>query len=151
MERKDHFPLFCDVRGKRALVVGGGPIAARRAATLCRFSLAVALVSPSTTPVIDQLERDGLLHVDRRAFRPADVEGAFLVVAATDDRQVNNLAGQLARRQGAFVSVADCREECTFFFPALIETDTLTIGVTGNGRDHAAVARCAGQIREILK
>ncbi len=105
--QKDRFPLFCDVRGKKALVVGGGAVSARRC----------------------------------RTFEPRDLEGAFLAVAATDSRQVNRQVGLLARQAGCFVSVADRAEECTFFFPALIETETLTIGVAGDGRDHAAVAR----------
>ena len=148
---RDHFPLFCDVRGKRALVVGGGAIAARRCATLCRFSFSVEVVAPQVCPSLEALAQQGLLTIARRPFAPPDVTGAFLVVAATDRREVNRQVGQLSRRQGAFVSVADCAQECTFFFPALVEQGDLTIGVTGNGKDHKAVARCAQKIREMLK
>ena len=128
MEQKNHFPLFCDIQGKKAVVIGGGAIAARRCRTLSRFAT-----------------------VSRRTFAPGDEKGAFLLVAATDDRQVNALAGQLGKQAGAFVSVADRREECTFYFPALIEDGPITIGVAGDGRDHAAVAQWAGQIRRLLE
>ncbi len=148
--QKDRFPLFCDVRGKKALVVGGGAVAARRCRTLCRFSLDILVAAPRLDPDILELERHGLLKTVCRPFEPRDLEGAFLAVAATDSRQVNRQVGLLARQAGCFVSVADRAEECTFFFPALIETETLTIGVAGDGWDHAAVARAAGQIREVI-
>lgn len=149
--QKDRFPLFCDIRGKKALVVGGGGVAARRCRTLCRFSFEILAVAPRLDPSILALEEQGLLKTLRRPFEPWDLKGAFLAVAATDDREINRQVGLLARQAGCFVSVADRAEECTFFFPALVETETLTIGIAGDGRDHAAVARAAGQIREVLQ
>ncbi|MCI8933652.1 MAG: bifunctional precorrin-2 dehydrogenase/sirohydrochlorin ferrochelatase [Clostridiaceae bacterium] len=148
--QKDRFPLFCDIRGKKALVAGGGAVAARRCRTLCRFSFEILAVAPQLDPSILALERQGLLKTARRPFEPRDLEGAFVAVAATDSRETNRQIGLLAWRAGCFVSVADRAEECTFFFPALVETETLTIGVAGDGRDHAAVARAAGQIREVI-
>lgn len=149
--QKDRFPLFCHIQGKKAVVVGGGAVAARRCRTLCRFSFALLVVAPRLDPAILELEHQGLLQTACRPFEHQDLQGAFLAVAATDSRQVNRQVGLLARQQGCFVSVADRAEECTFFFPALIETETLTIGVTGNGRDHTAVAQAARQIREVIK
>lgn len=149
--QKDRFPLFCDIRGKKAVVVGGGKVAARRCQVLCRFSFSVFVVAPWLDPAILELERQGLLETACRPFEPQDLQGAFLAVAATDDRQTNRQVGLLARQAGCFVSVADRAAECTFFFPALIETETLTIGVAGDGRHHAAVAQAARQIREVIK
>lgn len=151
MEQKKHFPLFCDIQGKKAVVIGGGAIAARRCRTLSRFAFALHIIAPTLHPDILELEKQGLATVSRRTFAPGDEKGAFLLVAATDDRQVNALAGQLAKQAEAFVSVADRREECTFYFPALIEDGPITIGVAGDGRDHAAVAQRAGQIRRLLE
>ena len=152
MEQKNHFPLFCDIQGKKAVVIGGGamcrpPGAAPSPALLSPFTSS----PPPSTPDILELEKQGLATVSRRTFAPGDEKGAFLLVAATDDRQVNALAGQLGKQAGAFVSVADRREECTFYLPALIEDGPITIGVAGDGRDHAAVAQRAGQIRRLLE
>ena len=151
MEQKKHFPLFCDIQGKKAMVIGGGAIAARRCRTLSRFAFALHIIAPTLHPDILELEKQGLATISRRTFAPGDEKGAFLLVAATDERQVNALAGQLAKQAGAFVSVADRREECTFYFPALIEDGPITIGVAGDGQDHAAVAQQAGQIRRLLE
>ena len=80
--QKDRFPLFCDIRGKKALVAGGGAVAARRCRTLCRFSFEILAVAPQLDPSILALERQGLLKTARRPFEPRDLEGAFVAVAA---------------------------------------------------------------------
>ena len=102
MEQKNHFPLFCDIQGKKAVVIGGGAIAARRCRTLSRFSFALHIIAPTLHPDILELEKQGLATVSRRTFAPGDEKGAFLLVAATDNRQVNALAGQLGKQAGAF-------------------------------------------------
>ena len=79
-EKGYRFPLFVDLRGRRAVVVGGGPVALRRAKALLDFGAQVTLIAPqceAVPPGADYLQRP---------YAPGDVEGAFLVVAATDDR-----------------------------------------------------------------
>ena len=77
--------------------------------------------------------------------------GAALAVAATDDRAVNRAVGEEARALGIPVSVADCPEECTFFFPAVCTGENLVAGVIGRGDDHARTARAARAIRSALE
>ena len=72
-------------------------------------------------------------------------------VAATDDRAVNRAVGEEAKVQGIPVSVADCPEECTFFFPAVCTGENLVAGVIGRGDDHARTARAARAIRSALE
>ena len=85
--RHTHFPLFVPTSGNTALLVGGGPIASRRAATLCRFCWKVRVVSPSATETIKDLEQKGVLAWAQKLFDPSDLKGASLVVAATDHRK----------------------------------------------------------------
>ena len=87
----------------------------------------------------------------QRPYAPGDVEGAFLVVAATDDRQVNRQVGEDAARAGAFVSVADRKEESTFFFPALCTGGGLVAGVVSQGEEHKKTAEAAQAIRRVLE
>ena len=77
--------------------------------------------------------------------------GAALAVAATDDRAVHRAVGEEARALGIPVSVADCPEECTFFFPAVCTGENLVAGVIGRGDDHARTARAARAIRSALE
>ncbi|WP_300298375.1 bifunctional precorrin-2 dehydrogenase/sirohydrochlorin ferrochelatase, partial [uncultured Intestinimonas sp.] len=81
-----------------------------------------------------------------------DLEGAFLAVAATGDRDVNRTVGEEARARGIPVTVADRREECTFFFPAICEGGGVTAGlISQRGEDHRRAARAAKRVREVLE
>ena len=89
-----HFPLFVDLTGKRCVVVGGGPVAARRADVLARFGAAVTVVSPVWSGSA------GNIQWLRRPYAPGDLDGAYLAIAATDRRDVNHRVGCDARALG---------------------------------------------------
>ena len=87
-----------------------------------------------------------------RPYAPGDLAGAALAVAATDDRAVNRAVGEEAKVQGIPVSVADCPEECTFFFPAVCEHGGVTVGlVSHSGGDHRRAAEAASAVRKALE
>lgn len=139
------FPLFLDLLGKRAVVVGGGPVACRRAGVLARFGAEVTLIAPACEAP------EAGISWEKRGYRPGDLAGAALAVAATSDRSVNRQVGEEARAMGIPVSVADCPAECTFFFPAVCTGPSLVAGVVGRGDDHRLTARAAKAIRKTLE
>ncbi len=139
------FPLFVDLTGQKALVAGGGPVACRRAEVLLRFGAEVLLVAPDCAAPPERA------RWERREYRPEDLAGAALAVAATGDRAVNRQVGEQARALGIPVSVADCPGECTFFFPAICTGENLVAGVVGRGGDHWRTARAARAIRTTLE
>ena len=146
MEQKEiRFPLFIDLNGRRAVVVGGGAIACRRAGVLKAFGAQVTLVAPEWKEPIAGASWP------KRPCESGGWAGAVLAVAATDDRAVNRRVGEEARALGIPVSVADRREECTFLFPAVCLGEELVAGVVSANNDHKAVARAAAAIRETLK
>ena len=106
------FPLFMDLTGKPAVVVGGGTIGLRRAGVLRDFGAAVTVIAPEVTGSLDGVKP--LL----RAYCEGDLAGAFLAVAATNDRRVNHAVYVEAKRRGILVNVCDCQSECDFFFPS---------------------------------
>ncbi len=136
------FPLFIALAGREVLVAGAGMVAARRVETLRRFGARVRVVAPEN--------RAGLDTVTMRRFRPADLEGAALAVAATDDREVNRSIAGLCSAQGIPVSVADCAGESTFFFPAVCEGGGLIAGLVSTNGDHKRVREMAVRIRGLL-
>ncbi|MCI8492076.1 MULTISPECIES: precorrin-2 dehydrogenase/sirohydrochlorin ferrochelatase family protein [Anaerotruncus] len=141
-----HFPLFVDLTGKRCVVVGGGPVAARRADILARFGAVITVVSPVWGGSA------GNIQWLRRPYVPGDLDGAYLAVAATDNRDVNRQVGRDARALGIPVTVADCRDECTFFFPAVCEGGGAVAGVVSlEGNDHQRAAEAARAIRTALE
>ena len=137
------FPLFVSLAGKKCVVAGAGAIAARRIGVLKRFGAAVTVIAPEDKAGV------GLTHC--RGYEESDLSGAFLAVAATDDRAVNHRMAQDCAARGIPCSVADCAAESTFFFPAVCEGGGLTAGVVSRGAAHGKTAAAARRIRAVLE
>lgn len=148
--RLNYFPMYVNLRGKRVLVVGGGKIAARRIETLLKFGCDITVVSPEVEDAILTHSSDERLKLRFGRYSAGDLEGAELVLAATNDREVNRRVGLEAKALGLPVSVADAREECTFYFPAIVEHDGIVIGLSSQGRSHQGVSALAKKLRWIL-
>lgn len=142
MEIPRFFPLFVDIRGKEVLVIGEGNIARRRINTLQQFGCHITVVAPQAENLPDGVKWQ------RRTWRPEDCCGKALVVAATGDRAVNHAAARLCRERGIPVSVADCKEECSFYFPAVAVKGSVVAGITASGTDHCLTKKMAQQVRE---
>ena len=146
------FPLFVDLRGRKALVLGGGNIAERRVKTLVSFGADVLVISPSVTEYIRSAAARGELELVGREYEEGDISraGPFAVFAATDDRKTNNAIAEEAAGLGIPVSSADRRGECTCYFPAIAENKDYTVGLVSNNGDHAGVKSLAERIRGLL-
>ena len=112
------FPLFIELENRPCLVVGGGKVAARKAAALAEFGARVVQVAP---------------EVSGRGFEDSDVEGKALVVAATDDSAVNRRVADLCKAKGVPVNVVDDPANCTFVFPAIFRKDPIVVAVSSGG------------------
>lgn len=145
MGQYPRFPLFIDLTGQKVVLVGGGNIALRRTRTLLQFGAQVVVIAPTLHP-----DMPPVIHVGR-PYRPGDLEGATLAVAATDCRETNKQVAQEAKDRGIPVSVANDPRACTYFFPAVCVGEGLVAGVVGDGSDHARTARVAQQIRELME
>lgn len=139
------FPLFVDLTGKKAVVIGGGTVGLRRAEVLARFGAEVTVISPALSRTME-----GIRHIPRE-YAPGDLEGVFLAIAATDDPQVNAAARQEAWRLGILFNRSDRPADCDFFFPAVCEGAGMVAGLAGDGTDHGKTARTAREIRKILE
>lgn len=145
------FPVFINLRGSSVLIAGGGKVAARRAEKLLMFGARVHVVSPEISQEMAKLvERDSLTWT-REPYHSRHIGGATLVIAATSDREVNAQIGREAKERGILVSVADRREECTFYFPAIIKSDLLAAGLVSTNGDHAMVKKAAARIRDEME
>lgn len=142
---KPRFPLFINLNRQPCLVVGGGEVALRRIEVLKSFGAKVTAIAPR---FLVEPEGVKMLH---REYIPGDTDGMVLAVAATDDRVANSSVARECHGAGIPVSVADCPDECSFFFPAVCVGEKLTAGVVSDGRDHALAARGAKEIRKLLK
>jgi len=133
------YPLLLDVAGRRVVVVGGGVVASRRARGLHEAGADVLVVAPD---VLDEVA--GLVEVTRRPFEPADLDGAWLAMACTDDPAVNGAVVAAAEQRRVFCVRADSAAAGTARTPAVARHDGVMVAVNG-GDDpvRAAVLRDA--------
>ena len=140
-----HFPMFFDLTDRKVLVVGCGNIALRRISVLLSFGAKVTVVAPQMKE-----QPAGAVYI-QRGYEEKDLTGCFFCVAATDDRRVNHQVYLDAKARGIPASIADCLEECSFFFPAICRGEDLVAGVVSDGTHHHKTARAARAIREALE
>ncbi len=141
------FPLFVSLEGKHCVVAGGGKIAQRRIEVLLSFGCILKVVSPELTPKLKKLAQEKAFVWIPREYQDGDFKGAFLAVAATNHREINHLAASYCSGEGIPVSIADCAEECTFHFPAIVRKGNLVAGLNSGGRDHTLVKEAAAFLR----
>lgn len=140
------YPLFLDLRRRRCLVIGGGRVAERKARTLAASGARITVVAERAGAGITRLAAREGVRLIRRAFRPSDMKGMFLVMIATDDRALNHRAAGLARKRGALVNVADDPGQCDFYLPAVLRRGALQIAVCTGGSSPALAARIRGEL-----
>jgi uroporphyrin-III C-methyltransferase/precorrin-2 dehydrogenase/sirohydrochlorin ferrochelatase len=128
-----YFPLFLDLVGKPVLLVGGGVVAARKFELLQGAGAQVRVVAPALGSELTVELADGAFVHQARVFEPADIEGAWLVVAATDDRAVNAAVAAAAAAERIPCNVVDDRELSSFIMPAIIDRSPVQIAVSTGG------------------
>ena len=145
------FPAFVDLSDRRALVVGGGRIAARRVNTLAQFCPNVTVVAPAIHPDIAVLAAEGRVKTVERAYRDGDLDGADLVLACTDDGALNAAIVAACRARRIPVNDASERSRCDFLFPGIARRGAVVAGVTAGGGDHALARRATQAVRRCLE
>jgi precorrin-2 dehydrogenase/sirohydrochlorin ferrochelatase/precorrin-6A/cobalt-precorrin-6A reductase len=150
-EKLRWFPFFMNIQGKRAVIAGGGAVALRRVKTLLHFDCAIAIIAPELHGELAAAAAGNpdSVSVALRPFAMEDCQGDF-VLALTNDRSLNRRISLECRRKNIPVSVADCREESTFYFPAVILWDGIVAGLSSGGTDHALVRKTADRLRGII-
>ena len=136
------FPLFLKLSGRRVLVVGAGPVAAGKLASLRAAGADVVVVAPEVRP---EIEAAGVTIV-RRAFEPSDLDGAWFVVAAAPP-EVNRAVGAAAEERRVFVNAVDDVAHATAYTGGVLRRGGFTIAVSTEGRAPAL----AGLVREGLE
>ncbi|MCR1782880.1 uroporphyrinogen-III C-methyltransferase [Nocardioides carbamazepini] len=126
------YPSGLRLAGRRVLVVGGGHVAQRRVPQLIAVGADVHVVSPEVTPAIEGLVGSGEITWHERAFADADLDGAWYVIAVTDDRAVNDHVSQLCEEQRVFCVRSDDATLGTAWTPAVGREAGITVAVVGN-------------------
>lgn len=126
------FPMMVDIRNRKVVVIGGGKIATKRIESLLRFQPNITVVSPVLEASLHALVKSGEIEHIARAFQMGDVQGALLVIAATNDGVVNQLVKESCH-PNQLLNIVDDPANSSFHFPAMYEKNEITIAVTTSG------------------
>ncbi len=128
-----HLPIFLELGGKAAIVVGGGVVAARRAEHLIRAGARVTTFAPALSDDFRELLDAPNFHHTARHPELKDFEGFALCFVALEDEHLSREAWAAAKKAGAWVNVADRPQFCDFIMPAIIDRDPLVIAISTGG------------------
>ena len=147
MEPKRHYVACIDLDGRSVLVVGAGRVAHEKARGLLDCAAAVTVVAPDVSPEVAALP----VEVLRRPYEPADLEGRYLVVAATSDSAVNTRVFADAEARSLLCNVVDVPELCSFILPALHREDPITVAVSTGGASPVLAQRLRDEIARVVR
>ncbi|AGM46098.1 siroheme synthase CysG [Aeromonas hydrophila] len=165
----DYLPIFCRLDNKPVLLVGGGEVAERKARLLLDAGAQLTVVAPELDPELAELAANGSIEWLAGEFAPQQLTGKWLVVAATDRREVNALVYQSANQARIFANVVDDPKRSSFIMPSIIDRSPLMVAISSGGKapvlarllrekleamlpQHlGAVAAFAGSLRDRVK
>jgi precorrin-2 dehydrogenase/sirohydrochlorin ferrochelatase len=142
-----YYPLFLDINERACLVVGGGNVGARKAKGLLAAGARVVVVSPVMDAALEALLPDERLSLKKRAYRPSDMAGVFLVIGATDQAELNRRIKRDAQAAKALCNVADQPQLCDFILPAVVNQGDLALAITTGGRSPALAKRLRRELQ----
>jgi len=142
-----YYPVFLDLSCKKTVVIGGGVVAQRKIETLLECGANIHVISRDLTPELQDMLKKGYIRLLCHEFDESRVEDAFLIIIATNDRDLNQRVSGIARRRNILVNVVDQPEECSFIVPSVIKRGDLLIAISTSGKSPAMAKR----IRETLE
>ncbi|MBF0273845.1 MAG: bifunctional precorrin-2 dehydrogenase/sirohydrochlorin ferrochelatase [Nitrospinae bacterium] len=131
------YPAFINLSGKSCLVVGGGKVSERKVQSLLESKACVTLVSPEITESLKELHTSGKITYIPEKYSSPHIEGVFLVICATDIKEVNQTVFSDAREKNILVNVVDKPELCNFYVPSQLKRGDLSIAISTHGRSPA--------------
>ncbi len=158
----DFLPIFVDIKSRPCLVVGGGEVAARKVELLLRAEADVRVIAPALGVSLGELRDARRVRHLARAFEDDDVAGNALVIAATDDPEVNRRISKLCREREQPVNVVDQPALCSFIMPSIIDRSPVVVAVSTGGaspvlarlmraRLEALIPSAFGQLAELAR
>ncbi len=129
-----YYPAFLNIKEKQCVIIGGGRVAERKVISLLKCDAKIKIISPDLTKQL-QKEKDkgSIIHICRK-YKEGDLEGAFLVIAATSDEQTNR---EIASKASCLVNVVDYPDTANFIVPSVIRRGLLTIAISTSGASPA--------------
>ena len=143
-------PIFLKLDSRPGLLVGAGNVALEKLGTLLPTGLRLRVVAPEARPEVHKLAAEGQIEFVQRTFEPADLEGRFIVIAATNVPRVNAEVYRLARERGILTNSVDDIPNCDFFFGSVVSRGALQVAISTAGESPAFAQRLRREIDALL-
>ncbi len=141
-----YYPVNLDIRRQPCLVVGGGGVGTRKVRTLLDCGAQVTVVSPEVTGPLSVLAAENRILLKQRPYRASDLDGVFLVIGATDNKDLNRAIHDDARKLGKLCNISDQPDLCNFILPSIIDRGDLIIAISTSGKSPAVAGRIRKQM-----
>ncbi|PKN63175.1 MAG: siroheme synthase [Deltaproteobacteria bacterium HGW-Deltaproteobacteria-15] len=141
-----YYPAFLDLHGKKVLIVGGGAVAQRKIETLFEYGAIIDVAARDLTPALKEFETEGRIRFVGSEFREDQMDRAFLVIAATDDPEMNRKVSLAAGERNIPVNAVDQPSDCTFIVPSILRRGDLVIAISTSGKSPALARRLREQL-----
>lgn len=163
-----YYPVFADIKGRPAVVIGGGPVAERKVESLLGAGASVTVISPVITKGLASLSKKGQIRVIKRKYKQGDLKGSFIAVSASNVKAVNRAVYAEAQTSNILLNVVDDPELCNFIVPSVVDRGSLIIAISTSGRspllaktlrqelektigpEYAILVEIAGELRKNL-
>lgn len=142
-----YFPMFVELDNKKVLIVGGGKVALRKAEKLLPYGPEITVVAPE---ICNELSLMPDVRTVYGSFSDELLQGIDIVIAATDDRGLNRRISELCRLEKIPVNTVDDSELCSFIFPCLIKSGSLSIGISTGGASPTAAISFKNKINDLI-
>ncbi len=146
----DYYPVSLQLQDRLCIVVGGGKIAEGKVDGLLAAHALVTVISPDLTPSLSTCAAAGKITWQPRLYRPGDLQGAFLVICATDRREINAQVWQEASANSQLVNVVDDTPYCNFIAPSILRQGDLTIAISTAGNAPVLAVRLKERLQREL-
>lgn len=131
------YPVFLNLTERRCVIIGGGQIAEGKISKLLDSGAKIIVISPDATQGIRGFAERGQIELDLRKYQEGDLQGAFLAIAATNDRVVNQEIFEEAEKQGILLNAVDDMPRCSFIAPSIVEKGPVTVAISTGGASPA--------------
>jgi precorrin-2 dehydrogenase/sirohydrochlorin ferrochelatase len=142
------FPMFLKLEGRNCLVLGAGGVGEQKIRSLLDCGAQIRVVAPVASATVQEWAKHGSLTWLQRSFEVSDLDGVFLVVAATSDVEVNHAIYREARAREILCNVVDDPPHCDFYYPAIVRRGQLQIAISTAGLSPALAQRIRKQLEE---
>ena len=145
-----YYPVFLDIVGRPAVVIGGGEVALRKVEGLLDAGAQVTVVSPTLHPGLKALLAAGRVRHTAREYRPGDLDGHVLAIVGTDDPSVNAEVASAGKQRGVWVNAVDDPANCDFIMPSIVQRGNIILAASTSAGSPAMARKLREDLEEFL-